>query len=447
MSDLSTIVGPVLFKGGQAAEYAVEVLKNGGLGTRHIPSGRVVPHVLSKASADLAREGLKLPGTASRLMQAGQAAAGASPLQVGLLAANLGLGLLNLGVGLWTAWKVHKIDRKIDGLIDHVERIDSKVDNITWLLKASVVHLDGLIRNNALMLGLLIEHQHHLGQGLDLLRKELAQGVQSLHDALSTAEARRQSQELEQQMRELFRYYETCTRRICAGGEPSPMDLRRMVEVAGALIAWIDTRLAATPAGSGERLPLFIARAFALRLEMDARSQLEDWPSDHEEEYRRMRASIRSEVHALVSGVPLVALASDRQLLVEEYVFLHRALRGSATVLQLGDGSSVVMFPDDLLRWDDGLQPVRELVAVPLKEPVPTRIELRTLEEHDGWRRLSGLPRGAAEDEVLACDLLEVLGVDPTEPVLSESGIRELLKRGPDSLEAAVQRIKTEVDE
>ena len=179
---------------------------------------------------------------------------------------------------------------------------------------------------------------------------------------------------------------------------------------------------------------------------MEARSQLEDWPTGQEEEYRRMRASIRDEVHALIEGAPVVALASTRQSLVEEYVFLHRALRGSATVLQLGDGSSMVMFPDDLLRWDDGLQPVRDLVAIRPAEPVPERIELRTLEEHDGWRRLSGLPRGVAEDEIMTDDLLDTFGFEQGAGGLSETGIREMLRDGPDALEAAVKRIKLEVD-
>ena len=49
MSDVFSVVGPVLFKRGPSVDYAVEVLKNGGLGTRHLLTGRVVPHVLSKA--------------------------------------------------------------------------------------------------------------------------------------------------------------------------------------------------------------------------------------------------------------------------------------------------------------------------------------------------------------------------------------------------------------
>jgi hypothetical protein len=47
MQAFSDYVGPLLFNGGDAADYGVEVLKNGGLGTRHIPTGKVVPHVLS----------------------------------------------------------------------------------------------------------------------------------------------------------------------------------------------------------------------------------------------------------------------------------------------------------------------------------------------------------------------------------------------------------------
>jgi len=58
MSDLSRFVGPVIFNGGQAAEYTVEVLKNGGLGTRHLLTGKMVPHVLAKVPAEALRQGV-----------------------------------------------------------------------------------------------------------------------------------------------------------------------------------------------------------------------------------------------------------------------------------------------------------------------------------------------------------------------------------------------------
>ena len=444
MSDISTIVGPVLFKGGAAVDYAVETLSNGGLGTRHVPSGKLVPHVLGKGPAEAMAEGLRVPNSPSPLMQASQA--GAQAMQVGLQVANLGVGLLNLGVSAWTAWKVHKMDKKLDALTTTVTQVDRKLDSVAGLLEASVVHFDGLIRGNALMLGFLIEHQQHLGEGIALLRHELAQGVRSIHEALESADAQREARELEQQMRSLFRYYEVCTRELEAGRQPPAADLRRIVDVASDLIAWLDTRLAAMAVGRVERLPLFVARAFALRLEMEARELLDEAASGRELEYAKLRSAIRTEIHALANNAPLMALAAERSAVIEEYVFLHRALRGSATMLELEDGRTLTMFPQDYLSWDDGLGELRELVAVPAARPAPKRIELETLEEHNGWRRLSGLPRGASDDEVDTSDLVAALGM-PSSAQRSEDDLRKMLRDGPDALERALSRINSEVDE
>ncbi len=443
MSDMSSVVGPVIFQGGQAVEYAVEVLKNGGLGTRHLPTGKMVPHVLSKVPADALSQGVPVAGAPGSLVQF--AGAGAQALQVGLSVANLGVGLLNLGVSAWTAWKVHTMDKKLDVLTDGVARVDEKVDRVTHLLGASVLHLDGLIRENSLMLGFIIEHQGHLGQGLALLRQELAQGFRSVHEALSSAEARREAQELEQQMRALFRYYELCSREMQAGRQPPASDLRRIIDVATKLIAWLDTRLGAMQVGRPERLPLLVARAFALRLEVEARDQLDEAPASRDGEFDQLRAVIREELGVLTEGAALFTLAEGRRVLVEQYVYLHRALRGSATMVELGDGRVLPFFPQGVLTWDDGLERVREVVAQHAGPPAPARIELRTLEDHNAWQRLAGLPRGGSDDEIERAELASVLGL-PQDDAVSEDGMRELLRLGPGAAADARARIKNEVD-
>jgi hypothetical protein len=131
MSDFSNIVDPVLFKGGDPAGYAIETLSNGGLGTRHLLTGKILPHVLAKDPAKILTEGLCVPNSPSPLMQIGEAGAGA--LQTGLQVANLGVGLLNLGVSAWTAWKVHKIGKKVDDLSKTVDVMDKKLDSLAVL--------------------------------------------------------------------------------------------------------------------------------------------------------------------------------------------------------------------------------------------------------------------------------------------------------------------------
>lgn len=443
MFDPSSVVGPVAFRGGSSSDYVVEVLKNGGLGTRQVSTGRMVPHVLAKNPERVLREGLPGASPQQSLVQFASTGAQAA-LQIGLSVANLGVGLLNLGVSAWTAWKVHKMDKKLDALSVGMGNVERKVDRIEHLLGASVTHLDGLIRENALMLGFIIEHQAHLGQGLALLRQELAQGFRSVHEALSSAEARREALELERQMRELFRYYALCSKEMQSGRQPPTQDLRRIIDVATSLIAWLDSRLAGTVPGQTERLPLMVARAFALRLEVEARVQLNEAPESREGEFEQLRARIRDELRVMTDGASLFTLAEDRRMLIEQYVYLHRALRGAATMVELGDGRVVPFYPARMLSWDDGLERVRELATQRAEVPAPARLELHTLEEHTSWQRLAGLPRGGSEDEVEREDLVRALGL-PREASLPETGLRELLRIGPSATAEGRSRIKNEV--
>ena len=439
--DYTQLLAPVLFQGGSPTEYAVEILGNGGFGTRHLLSDRVVPHVLSKVGSDSLKQ-LPVPGSPAPLVQF--AATGLQAAQPWLAAANLGVGLLNLGVCAWTAWKVHRMDKKLDHLTDAVEQVDGKVNYVADMLEASVYHLDGLIRQNALMLGLIIEHQARIEEGLLVLYVAMQEGFQGVHEALSSAEAKRRSDELERQMRTLFAYYKLCSREMQAGRVPPLADLRQIVDVATKLIAWLDTRLNTHAPGSPERLPLMLARAYALRLEIEARAILDDAPTARQEEVSRFLDVIRAEVQGIVEGTSIYDLATARRLLVEQYIYLYRALNTPATIISFEDGRSLPFYPATSLVWDDGLGRVRELVAIRAEVPPPRRLELRALEEHRAWESLTGLPQGASDDSIEMEDIKGVLGL-PTGVDLAESTLRDILSEASFAKRDSMQRIEKEV--
>lgn len=294
------------------------------------------------------------------------------------------------------------------------------------------------------MLGLLIEHQGQLAQGMALLREELATGFRSVHEALSSAEARREARELEQQMRALYRYHELCTREMLAGRPPPPSDLRRIVDVATHLIAWLDTRLSALPVARPERLPLLVARAFALRLEVEARGLLDEAPGGRDREFEQLRAIVRGELHALTEGATLFTLAEGHRVLIEQYVYLDRAARRSATVVEFGDGALLPFYSQRMVIWDDGLERVRQIVAQRRDAPAPARITLDTLGDHQGWQRLAGLPYGGSDDEIDRAELARILGL-PADASLPDDGLRELLRTGAKVAADAWARIEVEV--
>lgn len=420
------MVNPAPFLGGPVSEYVVEILKNGGYGTRHVPTGRLVPHVLAPHGIG------QIAGTA---LQA------AAPW---LAAANLGVGLLNLGVSAWTAWKVHKMDKKLDGLEKSIGQLDGRFDQLGGLLEQSTTHLDRLIRNNSSMLEEILEHHGELDRVMVLVRDDIARGFQSMERTVASVEATREARELEQQMRTLFHYYQLCTSELREGREPPPSDLRRIVDVAATLLAWLDTRLAATPVGRPERFPFLVARAFTLRLEIEARQLLEEAPDARTKELERSRDVVRAEVKTLTEGATLFELASERGALIRQYVYLQRSLGASATLVELPDGSVTPCYPTQLLEWDDGLSSVRELAYQRDDVGAPSRFELRTLEEHRTLQRLVGLPRGATADVVEATVVSRALGI-PDSFGVSEPRLRALLHITPAVLSDAKSRIERAV--
>lgn len=441
--DITKLLNPSAFLGGPAADYLIKVGENDGLGTFHIPTGKYVPHVLARSPAEILNE--LSPMLVSPEMMASMVSLQGASLAVG--AAGLAVGVVNLGVSAWTAWKVAKMDKKIDALTETTERVEHKIDSMSQLLESSVEHLDGLIRENALMLGFLIEHQHQMGRAigeqLALVRYELATGVRSIHEALTNAEAQREARDFEQRMRSIFRTYEFCTHQLRAGNQAPSADLRRIIDESNGVIAWLDTRINALPVGNLERLPHFVARATALRFETDARELLEDGPVAMSHEYSRMREMIREELEALTHHVPIVTLAVDRSAAVERYVYLHRALRQDATLITFDDGSKTTLLPTRYLSWDDGLAEIRELMAATDKQPGPEYLELRSLAEHEGWRRTMDLPRGVSEERVSVPQLAAALGLG-TESRPSEHQLRKLLHIGPAAIEAAIRRVRLE---
>jgi hypothetical protein len=402
------------------------VRPNGSLVTRHRLTNRVVPHVLAKVAGALQEQRLPIASLASAAQAASQG--------VGLL--NLGVGLLNLGVGVYTAYKVHRLDQKLD-------QVDRKVDGLAELLALSTGQLEGLIQGNALLLGLLAEQQAELHKEVSQLRLEMKAGFRSVHGALQSAEARREAQELAQRMRALLHYYQICAARLRVGQAPSREDLRAIIDRAIDLSAWLDTRLAALPLGCPERLPLFIAVAFALHLQGEARELLGDMHPDSKDGPEALRGRVRQELHEITERASLYELAQGRRELIAQYVFLDRALRGSTTLVLQGDGTATPCFPRAQLCWDDGLAAVREALAQQ-DAPAPPRLVLRTLAEHSTWERLAELPRGGAAASVASAEVARRLGL-PESAAVSEASLRRLLNLGPDASQRARERIRKEV--
>jgi hypothetical protein len=228
---------------------------------------------------------------------------------------------------------------------------------------------------------------------------------------------------------------------MASGNEPAPADLRRIVDLAIPMIAWIDTRLGALQAGHPARLPLFVAKALALRLEFEARALLDEARWARDGEIGVFLTSIQSEIAALTIGVPVYALAHDLRALVEQYVFLYRSLRSPATMVEFSDGRTLPYYPEANLSWDDGLDRIRELVAAVQPDTAPGLVELRTLPEHRGWEALAG--HRATTDELDVEEIRAALGLPDDAPASADT-LRRLVAEAPPAAKDARARLTRE---
>lgn len=434
MNEITSLLQPTLFQGGTASDYIVTQTANGGLGTRHIPSGKFVPHVRSALSPEQLTQALQNTAMLENI-------ASMQKLQVGLSAANLAVGVLNLGVSAWTAWKIHKMDKKLDNLISGVTRIEDKVDAIADFMQLSVQHLDALICKNSLMLGFIIENQGHLHQGIAALQQLVVKGFDSVHTALSMAEAKRESQALQEKMRVLFQYYFVCTESMRKGFEPPANDMRRIIDISIELKAWLDTRLSALPYGKEERLPFLTARAIAMKLELEARIQLDEAPESRTVEFDQFRYLLQQELSALSKDSTIYGLAVEKHALIEQYVFLSRSVQMPATLVEFESGTIIPFYPSSTMQWDDGLESVRQELNSSSANLLQSRLEIHTLEEHSAWRKIVGTR--SQSDSIDSLMLISALGV-PSDILIGEENARTLLLKTPKLITNARSRISQE---
>lgn len=90
---------PTPWMGGRVTDYGLKVLKNGGLASVHLPSGRQVPHVLAAPAHRMAGAPSGVGSLLSKV---------ALPLQ----AVSAVTGVLNLGVGIYNGYQLHQLRKE-----------------------------------------------------------------------------------------------------------------------------------------------------------------------------------------------------------------------------------------------------------------------------------------------------------------------------------------------
>ncbi len=357
--------------GGPAADYVLRVGPRGTLNTFHIPSGKSIQSVVGVAG------------------QAAQAASSLIPL------ATLGVGILNLGVSAYTAYRVHKLDKKLDGIADGVGRIEGAVGDLQGFMAQAVGHLDTVLRFQGATLGVLLSEQGQMAKSIELLHVRMQHGFAGLTDAMLSIEARREHHDLDTRLRTLMRHYEAFLGQLAAGQEPAHGEVRQVINCAVEVAAWLDSRLNSMPVGAPARLPLLVARGMALRMELDGRAAEGSTSEAEAAEVRRFRRRVADEAKALVEGATAFAIAVPNAPLLAEYVLLYRAFALEADLALNEQGQVEAVFAPLALTWDDGLEELRRSIILAPTGCEPEPLPIERVSERAWYLEWKSLPPGA----------------------------------------------------
>ncbi|QED29973.1 hypothetical protein FRD01_22600 [Microvenator marinus] len=417
-------VGPKLWLGGVAADYVVELAKGGGWGTRHLASGKFLPHVVAAGTKMAMGGAAPLQG----LLSASNLAVGLKTLSVatkslavakaGLVVGSLGLGvgLIGLGVGVATLWKVHQMQKhtkrelgEIKTSIANLENVvlaqgietGYRLDRIEDLVYASTQQLSDLINYNSALLGVIIEQQGQLAGAIEELSKQVEIGVERILDAIANQTVRQEALDLETQLRKVYTYYEAVTNRIAIGDEAVESDLRGIVRESIELQAWLATRINTLEKGNPQRLPYFIGQVMALRQEIDARTILNEAPEAKHSTLMELRTQIADEIRALSDG-PFLQVTFGNAELIAHYVYLRRSLSENlVTYVEIvdADGSTRMepFIAEQLLHWDDGMNSLREKLSdfsLSGSNSLESEYKFPSLRSQAAWNELSGTTIG-----------------------------------------------------
>lgn len=415
-------VGPALWLGGIAADYAVTTLSNGGLGTLHKATGRVLPHVMSSLSRS-AFDGISggiLNGAnlavGLKTLSVANATLGIAQAGLAVSSAGLAVGLLGLGVGVWSAWNIHKIRHGVERVETKLHDLSNQVGDLresNWRIEQYVhwqtQHLEQILNYNSAMLGVILNNQDKIMNGLEIIQQQIFHGFNEIKRILYEVENKKEVQELHTQMQTIHNYYRLCSFELSANRMPPSEDLREIINRSVVLRSWLQTRIGEYSVGSPQRLPYFVGQALALRQEIDARCVLDHAPGARDDDRMVLRQQISEELRTLKNNT-LFQRAVSESSLIEHYIYLKRALAKSspATLVEFMDGNVVPYYPSSTLLWDDHLSTIRK-ISNNKNKTLSECFDISSLSDQKAWRNLCGMVTGQS---YVSSDILQkVLGI------------------------------------
>ncbi len=351
------MVSPYLFNGGNISEYEVFTGDAGTYNTRHIPTGKSIPCV-QPSGFDM------------------------------LPIANLAFGVLNLGVGVYNAFQLQKIQKKLDHLGYNYER---NHEQIQFYFKSIQDALSGHQRT----LEVLVYNQYTLSQKMDILREEMYSGFERVVQEIQDVEANRRGKEFYANMYTMLRVYERFVNHL-----PDLSEADRLIDRAEKLEALLQAELHQIPKGNAERLPFVTALTFSIRAKADAfEAKGGKYVDSADQTLNELKEQIRQEAYALCDGRSIYTMGVQIPEILYQYALLIRGIdRGLE--LRLNSEIEFVLSPIEII-WNDGLDDFRSIFDKSALASTKnsgriteaTKIKLNTLSDYDWYIRFASEDR------------------------------------------------------
>lgn len=361
-------------------------------------------------------------------------------------AVNLAAFVVNppLGVGLLVCRGISELHDRAQAHQVGLSRIEDKLESLHGSIQSGLTTLEALSRENNALLHCVLAGQERQFALLREIRDEIREGFEQ-----SRAEIRAASYEtaqmvalraLQETLAELTARYRNCAAILKDGVLPSAQDLEAIEALANKLIAQYETSYRTQASGAPARLPLLTGMAFAVSMWRDARSLMGGELAICFAQARTLAEMARIELKALSANATFWEMAQQNDWLISQYVILHRSLVGmpgaqSALAVAANDEDLAPLPLSNLVGWNDGFDAARDLLDAIGTETDADVLRLRTTEQRDAWRTLSGLPRSVMINEVPLAEVRKVLGV-PDEVVLGDKA-GDLLAAAPEMLNQA----------
>eukprot|EP00270_Netrium_digitus_P002330 TRINITY_DN12655_c0_g2_i1.p1 TRINITY_DN12655_c0_g2~~TRINITY_DN12655_c0_g2_i1.p1 ORF type:complete len:479 (+),score=117.80 TRINITY_DN12655_c0_g2_i1:24-1439(+) len=411
----------------------------------------------------------------------------------GQVTCSLGLVTLVLGatgaaIGAYNAQRLTRLQRKISGdpnaLAENVESVKRETAAAYADLRMMGMMLGRTNKAAGHMRQEVLRSCEQLQRTLDEMATQLQDGgivnqnepgLTNLQFEMSMVSEQLDEMQIDKLRRALLkvqRRYKSCLLPLTKGELPHASDIEKLLDSAESLDTLALNSMLKLAKGDPARLPLYAGRAFAVRVEVDARNMRSlregDSPLVQLDNYsksllRSLREDIKEEIQTLwqrCDGAiyPVTVVLAP---LFAQYSILGRALTlalSSDPTVRLTDGTSVMVdtFGDEEIIWDDNMQDFRKIFQeksdpMEVEDPLGERINLVSLSDcmwFVGWQgHTSDFPVKQMPDEIPTQALLKQLGIPPQRAkVLDQKDTKVLLQAVlPERLQKVQQLMEREL--